>query len=275
LKNNRVAAIAGLIISILFRTAVVNAAEAVSMPYRLSMTTDAVLLSLGTAVASASICVIATRPAPGRWETIMARKSQVNSWDRIATATHLRGAETASTVLLGTMAAAPLVMQLCCLAGNENRKALALFVMYAEVMIMDIGVNNMARGLVYRKRPCLYNENIFDRKPRSRESSMSFYSIHTSIAFSSAAFLGTVFSDTYGDSPYQYLVWAGAISAAGITGYLRVASGRHFPTDVIAGAVAGSLIGCIVPILHRVRKDGVSILLMSGRSNGLSFMMTF
>jgi undecaprenyl-diphosphatase len=31
----------------------------------------------------------------------------------------------------------------------------------------------------------------------------------------------------------------------------RVRSGKHFPTDVIAGTIAGAGIGAVVPHLHR------------------------
>ena len=36
-----------------------------------------------------------------------------------------------------------------------------------------------------------------------------------------------------------------------LTAYGRVQSGDHFPTDVIAGAMAGAGIGILVPHLHR------------------------
>ncbi len=39
----------------------------------------------------------------------------------------------------------------------------------------------------------------------------------------------------------------------------RVRAGEHFPTDVIAGAVAGAGVGTIVPHLHRVASDGRSV----------------
>ena len=38
---------------------------------------------------------------------------------------------------------------------------------------------------------------------------------------------------------------------AAAVGTLRVAAGRHFPTDVLAGAALGSLIGWLIPTVHR------------------------
>src|SRR2546423_585667 len=40
------------------------------------------------------------------------------------------------------------------------------------------------------------------------------------------------------------------LAALGV-GLLRVLAGRHFPTDVLAGAAAGAAIGLTVPRLHR------------------------
>jgi len=34
----------------------------------------------------------------------------------------------------------------------------------------------------------------------------------------------------------------------------RVRAGRHFPTDVIAGSIAGAGIGLVVPHLHRTEE---------------------
>jgi membrane-associated phospholipid phosphatase len=52
-------------------------------------------------------------------------------------------------------------------------------------------------------------------------------------------------------------VACGAV-AAGV-GVLRVVAGKHYPTDVLAGAAAGALIGWAVPALHRARRMHLSV----------------
>ena len=45
--------------------------------------------------------------------------------------------------------------------------------------------------------------------------------------------------------------------ATGVTSFVsvqRVRAGKHFPTDVIAGAFAGAGVGVIVPHLHRTEE---------------------
>ncbi len=42
-------------------------------------------------------------------------------------------------------------------------------------------------------------------------------------------------------------------------GYERVRAGEHFPTDVIAGAMAGAAIGTLVPHLHRLHNEAPAL----------------
>ena len=49
-------------------------------------------------------------------------------------------------------------------------------------------------------------------------------------------------------------VWSVAAGIPAITAYLRVESGQHFPTDVLAGYAVGAFTGWIVPHLHKKKK---------------------
>jgi PAP2 superfamily len=84
---------------------------------------------------------------------------------------------------------------------------------------------------------------------RSSEDNLSFYSGHTSFAFSLAVASGTVASIRhYRLAP---LVWAIGLTTAAATGYLRVAADRHYATDVLVGAALGSSIGVALPLSLR------------------------
>ena len=52
-------------------------------------------------------------------------------------------------------------------------------------------------------------------------------------------------------------LWAGSLTAATAAASLRVAAGKHFPSDVLAGAAMGSLIGLGFAQLHR--PDGLGL----------------
>jgi len=89
----------------------------------------------------------------------------------------------------------------------------------------------------------------------SPDDNTSFYSGHTSLAFSLAVASGTVASMRgYSMAPW---IWASGLAIAGTTAYLRLASDKHYLTDVITGAVIGSAFGFAIPyIFHRPRTEG-------------------
>jgi membrane-associated phospholipid phosphatase len=86
-------------------------------------------------------------------------------------------------------------------------------------------------------------------------ASGSFYSGHTSAAFTVAVFTGMVYDAAHPGSSYSTAVWAGALGAATLMGVLRVAAGKHYPSDVVVGAVMGSLVGWLVPTLHKTNAE--------------------
>ena len=67
------------------------------------------------------------------------------------------------------------------------------------------------------------------------------------------------------------------MAAAATTGYLRYAAGRHYPTDILAGAAMGAFVGYIVPSLHELEADGPGAHgnSKSGRSMTLGITMGF
>jgi len=91
------------------------------------------------------------------------------------------------------------------------------------------------QGLKYsinRTRPYLEYPLLLD--PVTTESSPSFSSSHTSIAFSVATSVSLCYPKWYVIAP-MYL-WAGTV------GYSRMHLGVHYPSDVFMGAIVGS--GC-------------------------------
>lgn len=89
-------------------------------------------------------------------------------------------------------------------------------------------------GLKYsvnRERPYIAHPDL-NVDPAFYESSASFPSGHTSLAFSVATSLSLTHPKWYVIAP-AYL-WAGSV------GYSRLNLGVHYPTDVLAGAVLGA-----------------------------------
>jgi undecaprenyl-diphosphatase len=71
--------------------------------------------------------------------------------------------------------------------------------------------------------------------------------------------LSTTFAAEYPGSKWKIPVIAGSYTLAAGIAALRIASGNHFITDVLAGAAIGSLYGWLVPFLHQRRNTNVAI----------------
>jgi len=74
---------------------------------------------------------------------------------------------------------------------------------------------------------------------------------HSSIAFAAAAAYASVLHRR-GIAGNHKLQIGALFTAAAATATLRVVARRHFPTDVVAGAALGFVIGWTVPAIHPV-----------------------
>ena len=141
---------------------------------------------------------------------------------------------------------------------------------YGTTVLASYTVRTVLKESIQRPRPYQYSGYI-DPRIDSSDLDTSFPSGHTLMAFSSAAFTQTVFSLSYPDSPYKGAVTATTWALATTTAVLRVASGNHYVTDVLAGAAIGTLLGFAGPYLtHLLFKDkDNSPTLMIGPSVGM------
>jgi len=99
---------------------------------------------------------------------------------------------------------------------------------------VSLGVDGVAtyslKKLVKRPRPYTTYPN--DIIPFDTETSLSFPSGHTSLAFTTATALSLKYPKWYVIAPSYF--WACSV------GYSRMNLGMHYPSDVLAGAVIGS-----------------------------------
>ncbi len=134
--------------------------------------------------------------------------------------------------------------------GQGGNVLLTDFIMYSEALAFSSGLNLFVRSQVYHPRPLVYNESVPVSERNKAEASGSFYSGHTSAAFLTAVFASYCYGVRNPHSPYRAAVWYTTLSGAALVGGLRVAAGKHYVSDVAAGAVAGSLFGFLIPRLH-------------------------
>ncbi len=141
--------------------------------------------------------------------------------------------------------------------GRDNFSQMRI--LYFETMLLTSAGVTISKGIFRRIRPMAYNINVpAELKERNIDLRHSFYSGHTAIAFSSVIFFATVYNKYYHRSKSRPYVWGGSLALASSVGMCRVLAGKHFPTDVIVGAVMGGLIGFIVPHLHEKKGGAVN-----------------
>lgn len=174
--------------------------------------------------------------------------NDVNAFDRAATRQYRYRDANLSDYLLTFSAIAPLTV----LASRPVRKEFGpVLVMYIETAAMVGGLTSISKGFFMRKRPYSYNPEVRLSDKLSVDARHSFFSGHvsTSAAFS---FLTAYMVDKYAKRPvWKWVAWSGAVIVPGTIGYWRYTSGKHFPTDIIAGLIAGGGTGILIPYLHR------------------------
>ncbi|MCM2322956.1 MAG: phosphatase PAP2 family protein [Oligoflexia bacterium] len=110
-----------------------------------------------------------------------------------------------------------------------------------------------AHALIQRPRPFVYASPA-DMGVNPAHYT-SFYSGHTS--FAAAANVALLLVLMARGAPYGLLILMASLGQGLIlsTAFFRVLAGRHFVTDVLAGAVAGALIALGVAYLHKRRTE--------------------
>ena len=184
-------------------------------------------------------------------------------WDRPVVGRYNKNADKVSD-WAAALGAAPLALAgYSWYSGDVGGKDFAAYVlMLSQALALQNGVNLMVRSMQIWPRPYVYateGDGAEAAKDARGEAYGSFFSGHTSAAFTIAVFTGEWFSEIYPESPYKGIVWASSLSAAGMVGALRIAAGKHFPSDVIMGALVGTGISLSVIRIHKTAGSKFSL----------------
>jgi membrane-associated phospholipid phosphatase len=198
--------------------------------------------------------------------------ADVGKFDSIALGRFDQNAKIASDILLAVTIATPLVyhaieagVQRRGYSRIRGRGFLARYgtdlVILAEAIAINALVTQILKTAVRRPRP--YNFINPDNVPEADRQTLidaqsgtqadwSFPSGHTSTAFTATtagAMLLTI--ELLGRSKWAIAcAWIGGTGLAATTGVLRVAAGRHYPSDVVTSALLGIGVGLAVPLAH-------------------------
>jgi membrane-associated phospholipid phosphatase len=217
-------------------------------PYKLSLAKDVTLISVGAAFNVTNYFIADYHSTLKQQDLVLMSRSDVNWFDRRATYNWSLKYDSMSNVTRDVVFFMPLSLLL---SDYIRQDILTISVLYIETWLIANGVKDCLKSITGRPRPYVYNEDVDDEIKMTRDAIRSFPSGHTTIAFFSGAFFATVFSDYYPKSEWKLPVWIASLSIAVATGYFRYKAGKHYPTDILAGAVIGGVAGYGVPYLHK------------------------
>lgn len=123
--------------------------------------------------------------------------------------------------------------------------------LYAEVLSWSSFINISVRNLKLWPRP-LMSDPQTDRSSQSSEAWGSFYSGHAANSFAFATAFTHIQLHQYPNNPNNKWWIAGAYSVASATAMTRLYSGKHYPTDIVTGAILGSGIAWLVMELRHL-----------------------
>jgi membrane-associated phospholipid phosphatase len=219
-------------------------------PFKIDYGTEAVLLGIGAATSVATLA-IQLNADPLTLEQIEALdKNNVNSFDRPTIGPF-------QSDPLGDVLLYSSYLLFLTFLANENAQDnfgdLAL--MYSEVLLLNVGINGIVKGLSKRTRPYVYDSLSPLEQTTKIDSRLSFFSGHTSTTASNYFFTASVLNEYITNSTTKTLIWSVAVIIPAITGFSRVNTHWHFPTDVIVGYIVGAAIGYLVPLIHKQESD--------------------
>lgn len=220
-------------------------------PYALKTGRELTWLGVGAAAVGTSVVLQNAIEPLSPAAVAVLNRADVNSFDRQATNHFSAPADQLSNLTLVGNAGVLGLLTLGTKPMRQDIKTVA--VMYIETALLANGIEGMVKGLSQRTRPFVYNPAAPLADKLDRDARQSFFSGHATNAFTTAVFTGEVFRHYFPHSRLKPLVWAGSLGLATATAVLRYEAGKHYPTDLIAGAAFGSLVGWGIPKLHEVK----------------------
>jgi membrane-associated phospholipid phosphatase len=163
------------------------------------------------------------------------------------------------------------------LSGKESRQDFSkVIVMYLQLLGMTPVIEQWVQPAIGRERPYFYCDKEEDKARLSPGAQSSFPSSHANFAFAFAVLTSTVYQTYYPDSPWRFAVWSLSLGTASTTCLLRYYAHKHFPTDLLAGAATGTLMGWFVHFTHKKRKKrNATIEPVIGRHVGIRLKFSF
>tara|TARA_Y100000590_G_C15739247_1_gene1019648 strand:- start:3417 stop:4241 length:825 start_codon:yes stop_codon:yes gene_type:complete len=216
--------------------------------YKFSKDLDLTLVALSTTLNISSF-ILKKNVEPITIEEInQLNTSDIWKFERKLTENWDKKSITASDAFLYASICNPVLLYL---QKDIRKDVFPVSLIWLETMTLNLGLTNLTKTLLSRKRPYLYGNKASLNEKQKNDNQRSFFSGHTSTTAASWFMLAKIYQDYYPQDKRLPYIWSFSATVPAITAYLRVKGGKHFYTDVITGYLVGAAVGLIVPELHK------------------------
>lgn len=195
-------------------------------------------------LAGGGLALAATRVVPPAAACAPCDPASLPGIDRWVVGANSSVARTGSDLLLAGVVAGGAIASV---TGMDHERARGNAAVFVNAAVWSTAASQWLKVALHRARPVLYTADApaAASDPDNRES---FPSGHATLAFSTATAYAVMAARQHLPHATRntVLLYVGASGVAA----LRVVGGRHFPTDVLAGAALGAGVGWLTARLH-------------------------
>lgn len=212
-------------------------------------------------------------PSPARWtDRDPSGTDTLNPLDRSAYRLRWDRADVAGRVsdlgLVVSLLSALGLSAVTAFRDGERPRQIALDAMItAESTAVAMAINQATKFIAGRERPCKHFAPSRPSRPPPGapgsagpcgadrfDENLSSFSGHTTLVASSWASRGTV--AMLRGNALAPLLWGSGLVFTLATGYLRIAAGKHYLSDVLVGAIFGAAAGVLIPLTFHGPSEG-------------------
>lgn len=242
--------------------------------YHINPAVDYPIIAIGTAWSAYALTKIYDKTPPTEAEILRLNKNDINAFDRWAIYPYDERLIEFSDYPFYASIPLPLLFFV---SNTQTRKDFfKLSLLYWETLSVMGLLGTTSTYLVDRYRPYCYSDQTPMDRRTSKVSKNSFFSGHVEMVAAPTFLIAKVYSDYYPDSDSKWIFYGTAVAVTGVTAYLRLRAGTHFPSDILLGAAVGSLCGILIPEFHKVVDPAFTVLPYGdGESRGIALSYHF
>ena len=186
----------------------------------------------------AAVIVVTVTPSTSRADPAC----RVSALDCVATTRFSATANTASDMIFVAALALPVAFELGRGFDDESPRRGIAYGGALGVTALTAAVFKIA---FQRDRPYTYNTDpaVVAYTAHARGRDHSFFSGHTSLVYAALTSGAVLYNPTSHSERARLGLWVSAGALGGATGVLRIRAGQHFPSDVLTGALVGTVFG--------------------------------